>query len=610
MTEFHYSIIPDAKQPSPNEMLWSFHGVNRYPGPSGTVILHKRRGDRRHFVQPNVADALGLCSPFQTLERHTRTILDALPELRGHKEHTEQTLRTLVEAGLFESSEACWNRLTTPAPHSEQSRSCRVMILTCDRPAALHRLLSALSRQRLPTAVESLWVIDDSRDPHNRDKNAEAIAALSGGLDSAVHHFDSEKRTAFVSALKDALPQHAENIDWLLTRSTWGDQPTYGIARNFALLLCVGKRALVLDDDIIPDAITPPIASRGLNFGMANQREACFYTSRESLLQHTLRTTESPLAVMERSLGASLATLLPRHLTQHTDLAGFDGNLCSEYDGDSRALVSQCGSWGDPGTGHAGWTIHLNETSIKRLLETGQDIEAVLGCRSGWLGYRGPVLSHYATLSQLTGVDHRTLLPPYLPGGRGEDILFGIMLQRLHPESVVFNEGWAIHHDPVEQRAERGTLTPLSVKLSTSLLGNWLGREPADQWGLPVRRRLAGLAEQLHRLADMTPEAFTALIHQELVSQRSALLSRCFAQLGKTGKWEGSPGFASWNQFLEASRDQLVSEIQSTNETLFTSSAAVELPIDLAWVQAQGKAFSAALLAWPAICAAAEDCNI
>lgn len=602
MTEFHYSIIPDAKQPTPNEMLWSFHGVNRYPGPSGTVILHKRQGDRRHFVQPNVADALGLCAPFQTLERHTRAILDALPELRGHKEHTEQTLRTLVEAGLFESSEACWARLTTPALHSEQSRSCRAMILTCDRPAALHRLLSALSDQRLPAAVESLWVIDDSRDPDNRNKNAEAIAELSGGLGCAVHHFDSEKRTSFVSALRAALPQHTESIDWLLARAHWGDQPTYGIARNFALLLSVGQRALVLDDDIIPDAITPPVAGRGLIFGVANEREACFYASREALLQHTLRMTESPLAIMEHSLGAVLATLLPRHLTQHSDLAGLDGNLFSEHDGNSRALVSQCGSWGDPGTGHAGWTIHLNEASIKRLLETGQDIEAILGSRTGWLGYRGPVLSHYATLSQLTGIDHRTLLPPYLPAGRGEDILFGIMLQRLHPESVVFNEGWAIHHAPVEQRVARGALAPLSVKLGTSLLGNWLGREPADQWGLPVARRLTGLAEQLSRLADMTPEALTALIHQELVSQRSVLLSRCFAQLGKSSKLEAAPGFAAWQQFLEASRDHLVSEIQSTNDALLHAADAVDLPVDLGWVQDQGKAFSKALLAWPEIC--------
>ena len=602
MTDFPYSITPNANATPADEMLWCFHGVNRYPGPAGTVILHKRREDRRHFVQPDVANALGLCSSFRTLERHTRTIIEVLPELGAHAEHTEQTLRTLAEGGLFESSEACWDRLTTGTPQLAQPATCRLMILTCDRPRALYRLLSDLSRQSLPPAVESIWVIDDSRDPGNLDQNAQAIAELSSDLACAVHHFDAERRATFLSDLKREVPQHSDSIDWLLSRAPWGALPTYGIARNFSLLLSVGKRALVLDDDIIPSAITPPLAARPLRFGAANEREASFYTSDEALAQHTLRLQESPLATMLGSLGESLATIVPKHLAGHSDLVGFDGNLLSEYDGNSTVLVSQCGSWGDPGTGHAGWTIHLNESSIKRLLETGKDVEATLGSRSSWLGYRGPVLSHYATLSQLTGLDHRTLLPPYLPAGRGEDILFGIMLQRLHPQSVVFNEGWAIHHAPMEERAERGNLTPLSVKLSTSLLGNWLGREPADQWGLPAERRLAGLAEQLNRLAQMAPDALTTLIRQELVSQRSALLSRCFEHLDKTSRHEETSGYSAWHAFLEASRDQLVAEIQGSPEAPFDGVSNWPMATDLAGLQQHGKVFAEALTAWPEIC--------
>ena len=602
MTDFHYSITPDPKKATARQTLWSFHGVNRYPGPSGTVILHKRRGNRRHFVQPNVADALGLCSPFQTLERHTQTITGALPELRAHKKHTEQTLQNLAEAGLFESSEACWQRLTATAAIPRHDSGCRVFILTCDRPEALKRLLSGLSRQTLPAAVEGIWVIDDSRGEFNTEHNAQIIASLSSELNCAIHHVDAGKRNHLIEELKTTLPQYSQSIDWLLAHSAWGDHPTYGIARNLSLLLSVGKRVLVLDDDIIPEGITPPLAATPLRFGAANQREAGFYASREALAKHTLRMNESPLAAMLHSLGEPLGNIIPQHLSGHTDLVGFDGSLFSEHDGSSRALVSQCGSWGDPGTGQAGWTIHLNDTSIKRLLETSADIEEVLGSRSGWLGYRGPVLSHYATLSQLTGLDHSALLPPYLPAGRGEDILFGIMLQRLHPESVVLNQGWAIHHDPMEDRSERGMLTPLSVKLTTSLLGNWLGREPVDQWGLPVERRLIGLAEQLRRLRAMTPAALTSLIHQELVSHRCVLLSRCFEHLGRCDRLEDAPGFAAWKQFLEASRDQLVSEIQSADETLFNNSGSNDSPSDLARLQEQGEALAEALLAWPEIC--------
>ena len=76
MSEFHYSIIPDAKTTS-HETLWSFNGVNRYPGPSGSVILHKRR--KIDGTLCNLTSRLhwGYCSSFRTLERHTRTIIEA-----------------------------------------------------------------------------------------------------------------------------------------------------------------------------------------------------------------------------------------------------------------------------------------------------------------------------------------------------------------------------------------------------------------------------------------------------------------------------------------------------------------------------------------------------
>ena len=67
------------------------------------------------FVQPDVAEALFLCSPFRTLASHARTVISLLPSLKEHAEHTLQTLTSIAEAGLFESSEAAWERLTGDA---------------------------------------------------------------------------------------------------------------------------------------------------------------------------------------------------------------------------------------------------------------------------------------------------------------------------------------------------------------------------------------------------------------------------------------------------------------------------------------------------------------
>ena len=100
----------------------------------------------------------------------------------------------------------------------------------------------------------------------------------------------------------------------------------------------------------------------------------------------------------------------------------------------------------------------------------------------------------------------------------------------------------------------------------------------------------------------MAPDALNTLIRQELVSQRSALLSRCFEHLDKSSKLEDVPGFESWKGFLEASRDQLVVEIQGAPEALFDTVNNGPIATDLDGLQQHGKAFAEALTAWPEIC--------
>ena len=611
MTDINFSVAAGAPpQSGPASPLWSFHGVRMLAGPGGSVILHKIRGDRRMIVQPDVAEALRLCMPFRTIEAHTRNIIEALPALKEHAEHTRQTLQSLADAGLFESSEACWARLTAPQPAAKPDVTARVFILTCDRPRALNRLLSGLREYPLPNTVEGIWIIDDSRQAGHVEENASIIADQATGAKVPVVHVDLAAREDLIQHLKGVLPAHAENIEWLLDRSYWGKAATYGQARNVALLLSVGKRALVLDDDIIPQAIAPPLSATSLRFGSANDREAVFYASKEALMQHALPLPESPLALMLESLGQSLGTLLPQHLKGHAALSGFDGELLDRHTHEARAIMTQCGSWGDPGTADGNWVVNLPTASIKKLLDDSTPLEQRLGGPAHWMGYRGPLLTHYGTLSQLTGIDHRALLPPYLPAGRGEDVLFGILLQRLYPESAVWNEGWAIRHEPVEERSERGKLTPFSVKPSTTLLADWLGREPADQWGLTPGQRLAGVADQVQRLATMERDALESLVRQELVSKRSALLRQCMGHLSRTVEMTDLAGAHEWQRFLERSRDQLVAEIQTPEPNPLHDRLQGSDVTNIAALRAHGQHLTEALSAWPDICAAAEDFRI
>ncbi len=120
---------------------------------------------------------------------------------------------------------------------------------------------------------------------------------------------------------------------------------------------------------------------------------------------------------MLKSLGQSLGRVLNANLSGASALKGIDGRLTTPFGADSRIHLSQCGTWGDPGTVDSGWIFFQPEASIKRLLNNPSGPEKLLAARASWLGYRGTTIGPYGTLSQLTGLDHRTLLPPLLACG-------------------------------------------------------------------------------------------------------------------------------------------------------------------------------------------------
>jgi len=608
MTDINYSAAlgeaPSAD--SASKLLWSFNGVKMLAGPSGSVILHKLQGDRRVMVQPNVADALRQCGPFRTIEAHTRRVIEHSPLLREHAEHTRQTLQGLADGGIFESSDACWQRLTQGGNLRSEQTACRLFVLTCDRPAALDRLLSGLREFPLPSPVEGVWIVDDSRDGENIKENAAIIERQAEGVRVPLVHVDLTFRQDLIQHLKSALPENRRCVEWFLERSVWGAQPTYGLARNLALLLSVGKRALMLDDDIIPQAIAPPLAAKNLAFAIPNEREAHFYASREALSQRALPLPDSPLSMMLAALGQPLPALIAQHLTDHTKLAGTDGELLTRHGQASRVLISQCGSWGDPGTANGTWIINLPVSSIKKLLKQSDDLQGLLSARSHWHGYRGPALTHYGTLSQLTGLDHSVTLPPYLPAGRGEDLLFGIMTQRLHPDCAVWNEGWAIRHENTEDREYRTAMNPLSARLGISLLADFLGHEPRDHWGLSPVARLTGLAHQVRGLGTMELGALENIVREELVSKRGALLTQCIDHLREMAAVADLPGAPAWQAFLEQSRDQLVKELQTPEPNPLAKLGGVAQDRhSIQRLRAYGEQFGDGLEAWPSICEAA-----
>ena len=609
--QYSYSLGSTPVNIAAPQPLWSCHGIQIIPGPTDTVVLFNPKNDARLLVQSEVARALEHCYRFDTLSGHLNHLFEVMPPLREQPEDAKKILELVRDAGIFESAAEAWLRLTENTNESPPDNDpVRLFILTCDRPEALERLLSALHEQPLPEQIEALYVIDDSRATESSVSNAAAIESVRENTGVPVHHVDMAVRTELISQLKATLPEsHHLAIDFLLDRSYWGAAPTYGLARNLALLLSVNCRALVMDDDILPVAMTPPLLPQSLTFETPRAREAVFYASETEMEQQNLFADFNPLSAMLKSLGQPLSKVLTAELSGASMLKGVDGRLTSTFSAESRVHLSQCGTWGYPGTANGEWAFFQSEASIKRLLDSSSEPSEVLAARTSWLGYRGSTIGSYGTLSQLTGLDHRALLPPYLPAGRGEDILFGIMLQRLHPESAVFNEGWAVPHSPVNDRSSRGQLGPMSVNASMMTLIDWLGRAPRDEVGVSPRMRLLMVADEIDRLASMTACALERVVESELLSKRASLLALCIENIDTLPRFGDLPGKLAWSTFLEQSRDDLLSQIQSSEPQPVAE--ALELASsDMETLRQVGADFAQAMKAWPAICDAAAALKI
>ena len=608
MSDFSFSYSVDSFNPNAShaETLWSFNNVQIIPCTPDTVLLKHSHSDQGILVRPEVARALSLCKPFKSLAAHHAHILETMPPLRETPEDVTNILTSVQEAGFFESNNAAWQRLAQNLDSSEVSPA-RLFILTCDRPEALQRLLDNLAGITLDQSVESLWIVDDSKLDVSGDKNAEIIEGFRGHRNLPIYHVCKGMQERLSAHLAHEVPQHQSSVSFLIGNDAWPGLATYGRARNLALLLSVGCRALVLDDDIILQAVAPPVAQQKLQLGTANDRESRLYESHESLLQHALDMGDDPLTLILKNVGRSVGELVSHDLSSPSDLAGWDGEVLSRHSAVSPVLINQCGTWGDPGTAASSWIFFLPPSSIRELTHAQHDLTSLLAQRSCWMGYRGPTFTNFGVMSQLTGLDHRSLLPPYFPAERDEDILFGIMTQRIHPESLVLTEGWAVRHEPIESRRDRGVLTPVSVSPGLSSLAEWLGREPDDQWGLSPKRRLERLSNEVRTLSEMASSDLERLVRSQLASQRSDRLARCVTHMSQLEAMEASDNLSAWSDFIQQTQAGLIDSLQTPETEPLSVALSKNGSANFSSLRKLGQGFADALSAWPEICEAAKS---
>ena len=560
------------------------------------MLVINRHNGKQQIMTPQVVEGLKTCTEFNTIEAHAAHLASTRPELSGKQAMAANALGQLKSAGmLLEAGDIC-SRLAQPAPR--QLPPTRAFIITCDRPAAVERLLDSMLRAGKLSQHNALFLVDDSRDPANRAANRDAVAKFNLSSAREMCYVGEEAQQTLLDGLTASLPNHAEGIAFLLDRSRWQGRKTYGRARTLCLLLSVGYRALVMDDDILCQAMLAPVSENGAGIGSGGMRKATFYPDQQTLQQSVRAADFDPLSGHASLLGSTLGEALQNvnsGALVASQLRKVNAALANVLRADSPILVTQCGSLGDTGTGGVNWAMYLADDSVERLLQAPHGIRAALENRLNWLGSARPNFFKMPFMSQLTGLDNSQLLPPYFPAFRGEDSLFGAMLVAMHHHSMTLEYPWSVPHIPLETRAVSMD-APIAATGGISLFARYLTERIDYKDTTDPQHNLNFIAQDALRIAARSDVDLLLDFRTELARGHADQLYLLHSQLARSRRFS-SP---QWEQYLTRG-------IEETQRALTASQSPTGIngvPADaseaglLAEFRDMARGFAAAMAGW------------
>jgi hypothetical protein len=581
----------------------AFGAVEMQPVNAQTVLLLNRRSGSQGFVSADVANALGRCREFRTSSQHARAIAGASASEEARSD-VARTLETLARQGLLLRADTILEDIVSGEPPAH--RSTRVFIITADRPAAVERLLDSMLRAGGLTQFEALFLVDDSREADNRLANEELVARFNTRSAKEFFYVGQKQQQQFAQSLKAELGacDGVHPVDFALGLPFRNGAATYGAARNVCLLLSVGCKALILDDDVLCQGFDFPEVLQVPRIDSSAVSSAYFARDYDSAVAQVKARGDSILGTVEHFTGATLGQALrdlSRPLPTVKSFLGCSGDLAAALDHSSRILVTQLGSVGDPGTEGVGWLAALDVESQQRFLTALADAGGTEIPRICWRGVNAATFAAFGSMSQLTGLDNSELLPPYFPAYRGEDVLFAGLAKLMHPTAKALELPVCVPHLPLESRPSLSLEAGQGTASSLGLAFRFLARDI----DLP---RSATPAETLERVSDSVAEWAARGDRDTRVLLRSLSAEAVLEQMNRLGAAMNSglaePGSA-WRGWLQAQHNELQRTLQNP-QSLAAASDGPEAAFLLEGLRASAVGFARVLGAWSAMRKAAE----
>jgi hypothetical protein len=460
-------------------------------------------------------------------------------------------------------------RTLAPPPTRSAVTPTTLAIIACGEPELVERALDEWrSHLRTHDRACRVLVADDSRHAADRAAIRRSTHAASG------EHFGREQKDELACDLADRSGVPPELLRFALSDPMASDY-TLGANLNAVVLATAGEAFLSVDQDVQCTTYRPsPIAGTTLVKGEVPAISRWYADDEE------MRDRAAPCDIFGEHgawLGRSIAARIV----------------------DTPAVI--VGSWmGVLGSvGYADVTSELLSSASPELRADASRLQRVLAHPRALRCPERVTLNDGAGFtSAVMGLDNRTLLPPFLPIGRGIDLLNGLVTTTCRPGSMFAHLPWALRHErATAQRDAAGEPSPLwfvVAMLISRIAERMHTSSPAD--------RMCELGAALVGVASLPNGAVKDAVGQIDRMRRTITAGRMRAELAATR--DGCP---EWRTGVEA-RIALLADVPRVPSPPRDLPPCIDDSPDAAWDRLRHvlRSYGQLLVAWPRIVAAAH----
>jgi hypothetical protein len=359
-------------------------------------------------------------------------------------------LRRALDKGLLLSSTEVRDALITSLPHvAADRRISSIAIPTRDRPETLSRLLSGLTTVHHCDESLEVLVLDDSTTDRFEAATRAALIPYLSTPGVSFRYCNRLGRQSFARHLAARTGVSLDLADFALVGGT-DAKATPGACRNAALLDCSGSALLFLDDDV--DCLFTATTETGLCIGHSPEPALTVLKDAQGLAAYKL-SADDPLGDVERLLNITASAVSDAAIGGRLDLCGVSTRLLERISlHSSSVIVAAFGLIGDLAIDSPVpyYTMAPSfDTGARSESEWRAMLEGRLGVRAAarWLITDRPEVPAHCL-----GVDGHELLPPFMPVLRGEEVVFGTLIEQCVPGALFGHIPRAALHRPLPPR--------------------------------------------------------------------------------------------------------------------------------------------------------------